>query len=82
MTTFASGVFNFIKYKRILIPGDRFVAFKTGNVLMTAIQFEGGFTMIKGKNFPLVSQVASQAICYSIGFKLVKMYIRVACNTG
>ena len=53
------------------------MTFRTGYIYMLPIEFEGSFTMIEVRSFPVFSVMTPGAIRYSVYFKLFAMVIIV-----
>jgi len=73
----ASRIFDFKKYKRLLVLGNCFMAFRARYLFMLPIKLEGRFIMIKVRYFPALRLMTSQAIGCAFVFKLSVMDILV-----
>jgi hypothetical protein len=53
------------------------MAFGTGNILVTAIQFKPGIVVIEFLRFPVIKTMTFQANYHLVVLKLGKMHIRM-----
>ncbi len=78
MTGFACDVFYFVLGKRFIGYNNFLVAFLTGYFCMLAVEFKGGYVVVKFLNRPLFHSMTALAITFSINRKLSVMVIKMA----